>query len=468
MTPAPWHFGGAASDITPSEPILLAGYMRDKPANSSRNSIHCKAAWLGAEDGTSAVFVNADIIGFSRALVDRVKNEVSERHAIPRENILLSATHNHSGPSIKGVLPLFYDLDTVQEQRIADYADFLVERITGCVSRAATAAEPCAIRFCSTLAGFGVNRRRVIPDRRHLPTVIDQDVPILSAWNQAGALRGLLFGYACHATVMFDNLIDGDYSSYAQTILEQEHPGCTAIFLAGCGGDVNPLPRRCQELAASYGYILSMAVIDALASPQIELAEATLVGNYSEVDLPLEPAPSLDELRLRRREETLLGNVRAEHFTPAPTDFSEEELASLFYRSVAAERRKLEHQIALHERGIVPKSIPYPIQILDLGGKVKLIGLAGEPVCEYALRLKEQHGFMRAWPLGYCNELLGYIPSDRVLREGGYEGRTSMAEYGWCSPFSPGIENAILSNVAATIEDLNRSRSVSRKETAAG
>ena len=63
----------------------------------------------------------------------------------------------------------------------------------------------------------------------------------------------MVFGYACHCTVLGIYQFCGDYAGFAQSALEAKNPGSQAMFVAGCGGDQNPLPRKTVELAQRYG-----------------------------------------------------------------------------------------------------------------------------------------------------------------------------------------------------------------------
>ena len=57
-------------------------------------------------------------------------------------------------------------------------------------------------------------------------------------------LKAALFGYACHCTVLSFRQWLGDYAGFAHMELDKRHPGCVALFWAGCRCDQNPLPRR--------------------------------------------------------------------------------------------------------------------------------------------------------------------------------------------------------------------------------
>jgi neutral ceramidase len=95
----------------------------------------------------------------------------------------------------------------------------------------------------------------------------------------------------------------------------------------------------------------------------------------------------------------------------------------------------------------LPAYYSYAVQVWQYGGSLKFIALAGEVVSDYSLRLKAQYGWEDTWVAGYSNDVFGYTPSARVLREGGYEADQS----GYVSQFSPAIEELIVEKVAALV-----------------
>jgi hypothetical protein len=84
-----------------------------------------------------------------------------------------------------------------------------------------------------------------------------------------------------------------------------------------------------------------------------------------------------------------------------------------------------------------------------------MVGLAGEVVVDYSLRLKKELAAPTSsgpgpalWVAGYCNEVFGYVPSQRVLQEGGYEARESILYYDVTkTPFAPSVERLIVAKV---------------------
>jgi hypothetical protein len=207
--------------------------------------------------------------------------------------------------------------------------------------------------------------------------------------------------------------------------LENSHPGITAMFVAGCGADSNPLPRLRGDLWKSYGHILAEAV-ETVIEGRMSSVNASLRTAFTTATLGLQSPPTREWFVQRRK-----------------------EVAGVALRSV-------DYQIAKYDRGEpLATEAPYPIHVWQLGDDLTFIGLTGETVCDYALRFKRAYGVDNTWVAGYCNELLAYIPSRRVLEEGCYEGRTGMAEYGHAAPFLSTVEEIIASGVDELIREIS-------------
>lgn len=96
--------------------------------------------------------------------------------------------------------------------------------------------------------------------------------------------------------------------------------------------------------------------------------------------------------------------------------------------------------------GNLATGVPFRVHVWQFGaGKapLRLVALTGEPVVDYSLKFKRHFGWDNTWVSGYNNELLSYVPSERILSEGHYEGTTGMAEYRHPSMYAPGIESRI-------------------------
>jgi hypothetical protein len=271
-----------------------------------------------------------------------------------------------------------------------------------------------------------MNRR--LPQAKGEPTnapnpegPVDHDVPVLCIADAVGKLRAVLFGYACHNTTLTQTsyMFCGDYAGFAQQYLQEEHPGIVALFMTGCGGDQNPYPRSTLNDAQLHGRTLATAVEAALITKAKPLT-GPLHSTYAEIDLRYADQPTRAEL--------------------------EQRLAAKDKSEAAHAQRMLDRLTA---EGSLPVSYPYPIQVLHFGADLRLVALGGEAVVDYSLRLKrELAGASPVWVAAYSNDVLGYIPTERVLRERGYEG-FSASRLGSLhpSPWAPGLEQKIITKV---------------------
>jgi hypothetical protein len=283
-----------------------------------------------------------------------------------------------------------------------------------------------AIGHCSVAVNRRTNKESDVPALRaagKLAGPVDHDVPVLAVYDRKDRLLAIAFGYACHATVLNGYQWCSDYPGFAQEALEKRHAGAIALFWAGCGGDQNPLPRRSVLLAAQYGDQLADsvdAVLNGAMRPITGLASAA----YKEIDLPFSELPDREQL------------VKDSMSTSKP---------------LAARAKLLLDE--LQKKGAIRGNYPYPVQTWRLGDQLTWVGLGGEVVVDYALRLKKEIQPGHTWVSGYCNDVMAYIPSLRVLKEGGYEGREAMVYYGLPTAWGPRVEELI---VGETLDQVRR------------
>jgi hypothetical protein len=422
-----WKAGVASVDVTPQGPAWLAGFAsRDKPSEGVWSALRVKSLALEDASGRTFVIVTADLIGLRRAVSDMVAEKCREKYGLARERLLLNASHVHSGPELSlGGGPVPPERAARQEAAVK-YTTELADKIVSLVGRSIADLKPASVEFGQGLAGFAVNRRRSRPNTRQFPGPVDHDVPVLAVRAPDGQLRAILFGYACHPTTNAAYKITADYPGYAQTELEKLYPGAIALFVQGCGADSNPLPRyhsfdrqlidRSHELSMLYGRILALSVDLVLRSKMAPVA-GPIRAAFEYVDVPFEPLPTREELELRRK-------------------------------SPDGDRRsQAERLIRALDSGVkLPTHYPYGIQVCHFSNGLKIVALSGEVVVDYALRIKATHGWENTWLAAYSNDIPGYVPSRRVLLEGGYE--TGGAAGG---AFSTAAEEVIVERVDALV-----------------
>lgn len=420
VSQAGWEAGLAKADITPGDPVPLAGYGgKTRLSDRVEHAIWLKALALRDETGATSVIVTSDLVGLSDKMIARIAAMARDKHGIPRERLILNASHNHSCPVTEDVLWLYYEF-TPEEAAAKDrYTARVYEQYDAVIGAAIADLAPAELAYDLGLAGVAVNRRRARgPESRAFGNQVDQDVPVLTV-RSGDRLRGILFGYSCHTTALGGLSINGDYAGFAQLELEKSHPGAVALFVQNCGGDANPLPRirgrdaEATELAAMYGRILAEGVRQAIGAQMRPIAGPLRVAMGS-TELPLEEGIPLEELKRR-----------APNLTGMP-------------------RREFEHFIRQYETlGGPPDHVDYPVQVWQFGKDLTFIALTGETVVDYSLKFKAAHGWNDTWVSGYNNDLLSYVPSLRVLREGGYEGVTGMFEYGHRAQYTEAVEERI-------------------------
>ncbi len=420
-----WKAGVAKVAITPSELMWMSGYAsRTKPAEGVIHDLWAKAVVLQDPAGHSAVLITLDLVGIDRATSQKICDRLQTTHSIDRSQIAIATSHTHSGPVVGTNLLAMYSLDDASMKQVEKYTEQLSDAISRVVADAFATLAPSILSTGESQASFAVNRRNnrepdvpMLREKGQLVGPVDHTLPVLSVRDPDGKLRAIVFGYACHSTVLSLMEFSGDWPGFAQLEIEKRHPDAIALFWAGCGADQNPLPRRTVELAAEYGKQTADGVDHALGSP-MQPVTGSLKSVYKEIDLALDHIPTIEEV--------------------------ENDLKS---ENVYIARRAKWLSSQLTRDGKLSSTYPYPVQMWAVGDNVKLTFLGGEVVVDYALRLQAELPGPSNWIAGYSNDVMAYIPSKRVLLEGGYEGESSMIYYGLPSKWAPEIEEHIIKTV---------------------
>jgi len=432
-----WKAGVASTVITPMEPMWMAGYAsRTKPAEGKAQDLFAKALALEDSEGRRLLLITMDLIGVPRSLREHLEKRFAELHRLPPEAIWLNASHTHCGPEFRSS-PDDVELTLLgKETEAAAYGKFLEEKLVVLAGDALAKLQPAVVEYHYARCGFAMNRRLPAGDGayRNAPFSdgpVDHDVPVLAVFSpeKVGAerpLRAVVFGYACHNTTMGFFQWCGDYAGYAQETFEADHPGTTAMFVTGCGGDQNPYPRGKLPYAQIHGRNLATAIEAALQAPPKELPpKLTLAFDHATLDFAV---PSRAEL---------------------------EQRLSSKDRFVVSHAQRL---LARLDRGdSLPAQYAYPVQVLRLGGAtpesaLTVITLGGEVVVDYSLRFKRELAGQSVWVSGYSNDVMGYIPSLRIRREGGYEAGEAMRFGMLPGPWTESVEDRIVEKVHALLE----------------
>lgn len=372
-----WKAGAASAVITPKQPLPMSGYAaRKEPAEGTEQELFAKALAIEDRDGNRVVILTMDLIGVIDRLRTAVASEVEEKYGLPAGALLMNASHTHCGPA--------YGRDGAK-----DYFDELTRTLVDVIGRSLNSLQPATLSYGHARCGFAMNRRTPTKNGyRNHPNPdgpVDHTVPVLSVAGADGELRAALFGYACHNTTMGFRKWLGDYAGYAQEYFQEDHPDVIAMFMIGCGADQNPYPRSQLHYAQKHGRSLATAVERALEGGQ----------------------------KTFFHQRPLAGTLRS-------------VLETVDLESAKADRSDFQ----------------YPVQIVRFGDDLSIIALGNEVVVDYSLRIKRELGKPDGpaiWVAGYSNVYDDYIPSKRVLDEGGYEAD--------CCPWKATLEERIIGKV---------------------
>ncbi|MCW5977779.1 MAG: neutral/alkaline non-lysosomal ceramidase N-terminal domain-containing protein [Bryobacteraceae bacterium] len=422
LAAADFKVGAARVSLTPDGPIWLSGYAgRTHPSNGVLNDIWAKALAVEDAKGERTVIVTTDLIGLPRVISDEAAARLQKERGLDRARLVLNSSHTHTGPVVWPNLGTMYDMTPEQMDVVKRYG----RRVAGALVEVAGAAldnlAPAQLAFGQGTVGFAANRRQSTAKGVQIGVnpegPVDHSVPVLQVKRADGSLMAVLFGYACHNTTLTGEhyKVSGDYAGFAQAELEKAHPNAVALFLELCGGDQNPNPRSQEQHAVQHGKSLAAEV------------DRTLGGPMKPVRPPVRAAFQLVDLKFKHH--------TRETFEAELNDENKWKV-----------RRAQEMLKAYDERRPV-RSVAYPVQAVRFGSDLTLLALGGEVVVDYSLRTKKEYPGETLIVAGYSNDVMCYIPTVRVLREGGYEANDSMIYYGQPGPFTEEVEETIFKTI---------------------
>ncbi len=395
-----WQVGLAQVKITPPWPVVMAGYAgRDRPFEKVETDLYAKALALKDHQGKLAVLVTSDLLGFPAAVAEPMAARLEQKIGLRREQLLLNSAHTHTGPALSLNPKGREGLAEGDAQRTVEYTRQLQNQIVELVTQAVSRLEPARLSWGVGVCPFVMNRREftltgvILGVNPRGPA--DRSVPVLRIDTPEGKLRAVLFGAAVHNTTLTAKHYElcGDYAGFAQIHVQERHPGVQALFMLGCAGDANPYPRGTMELARQHGATLGQEVCRVLGT-KLQPVRGPLQIAFDRTALPLQ--------------------------APAPREVLQKQAAGKGGYQAGVARQML----ALLERGEkLPAHYTCPVTVWQFGDDLTLVGLPGEVVVDYALMLEKALGPNRLWLAAYCNDVFGYLPSARVLGEGGYETR---------------------------------------------
>ena len=408
----PLRVGLSSVVTTPDKPVWLYGYAsqrRQTPFEGKMHDLYAKAIAFEDEQGAKSVLVTVDLCVLRKPEAERVLSRIAERTGLPHERIIVNLSHTHSGPIIGEEDPNRFPMPPEMRERVRAYTDKLVERLAEAAVAALEDLRPAKVSWGRGQVGFVRNRRLLDEQGRYRGMkpypdgFTDPRVTVLRVDEPDGAPRAYVCSLACHAVTLGDKNLKlcGDYPGFAKALLEERWPGTQALFVQGCGADANSHPRSTpdqMEWAQRQGGELAQEV------------ERVANGPLAPVRGPIRAAHTWLDLPLRR-----MAREEMQEAAEGPS-----------YQSHNPKR-----MLEMLDRGQeLPASYRTPVGVWRFGEDLTLVALPGETVSGFIPRMEEIFGAKRLWVAGYCNEVFGYLPTARIVEEGGYEDRGLVREVG--------------------------------------
>ena len=408
--------GVAVADITPPIGYRMSGYFSERLSTGTSNPLHAKAIVLRQGD-TSAAMVFCDIIGLSLEVSSLARRQAAERTGIPASNILIAATHSHTGPLYCGALRKHFHDVAVAEQgsdphEKVNYAEELIEKLAGIIAQANAAAKPVRLAAGSTeQKGLSFNRRFHMkngtvrfnpgvqnPDIVRVAGPIDPDVGMVFFHEANGDAAAAIVNFALHLDTVGGTKYAADYPYYLEQSLREKY-GDKFVLLFGNGtcGDINHIDvKKKERLKTDYiGRALAKTVKSKKESLEA-VTEPSLGVRSGIVEVPLQ------------------------QFGPEKVAWARENIKKVGTRELSFLEQVETYTIlaAKMRRG---STIPLEVQVFRLSRDVAVVGLPGEVFVDLGLEIKRASPFATTLVIELCQDAPGYIPTKKAFAEGSYE-----------------------------------------------
>lgn len=433
--------GVAVRDITPQKPIFLAGYPHVPRISEGVHDPLLASALFLENHGAALLFIAVDTLFISAETANFCRAAIGHAVGIAEQNILISATHTHSGSLTTRVLA--WKDDPVVPPPDPDYLHRFHQRIIETGVAAARAAEPASIAITSTTA-TEVGGNRLDPKGP-----FDSEIGLLAIQRTSDRrLTALILIYGMHPTVLHEDsrLVSGDFPHFTRRYLSDIYPELVTLYHLGPCGNLSPrydVQANTFNEAENFGQRLGASVANALQ----KLTDAEynndphLAARQSKIELPLNDFLSVAEAEDKLREAREIydqlkrqGAPRGPVRTAECVVFGREEALTLARAQVSGELVQVQKRYRQAE-----------VQVFGIND-LAIVAWPGEQFVEYGLDLKRRAG-RRVFVVSLANgELQGYIVTPEAAATGGYESSFSL--------FQPQAGECLIATSVRLIDDL--------------
>ncbi len=412
--------GAAEIDITPPVGYRLAGYFSERLATGVHDPLRAKAIVL-RQGREQIALVSCDLIGVSLGISTNARAGASKRTSIPVTNIVICATHTHTGPLFEGPLRDYFHKAALEKhgsdpQEPVDYPSLLIERLVTVIAAAQANLRPAEVQAgMAKQEGLAFNRRfwmkngKVVFNPGQLnPEIVrpagpsDPDVGILLARDRATRqpFAGLTV-FAMHLDTVGGTLMGADYAYYLEQAQRQGFGNeFISAFGLGTCGDINHInvskkePLSGAKMAEHLGKTLGATVL--AAAPRLPVInKPALAVRSTTLEVPLcQVTP----------EQVAEARAVMEKFHDPNTGF---------LTKVAAVR-------VLDLAGLASPR-PMEVQVFRLDSETAIVCLPCEIFVELGLAIKRASPFRNTLVIEICNDRPSYVPTAKAFAEGSYE-----------------------------------------------
>lgn len=392
--------GAAEADITPSPGPVLQGHWSTNPSHSVLYPLEVRAV-VFEQDGTRVAIATLDVIGITAETTARIRERVEAACGVAGEGVMVACSHTHCAPAALpslGMAPPDGWMERIEEETV------------GCIARAAALLQPVTFGVGCGSVHFNISRRP-LPNTSGMAlnhgAIVDRRARVLRVEGKDGRPVAVLFHYSCHTTAKSgsEGYISPDYAGVARRVIE-ERLGCKALFLAGCFGNI-----RAAIVSETGGF-------GSATEEQLDEIGGELGSEVCRVAGSLRTRPGIELLSRCRKLEVPFGELDPEEKLREMAGDTTSDRGRLLTGPWA--RKVLE----MIRTGTVPERKPTEMQFMRVG-PLACMTIPGEPAQEigHAIekRLRSEIDAEDIWPVGYANDEVGYLCTERHHKEGGYE-----------------------------------------------
>ncbi len=416
------NFAQAREIITPYIRTTMSGYAnRTEHFKGIHDDQYVKTAYM-ENDGKKLLIITFDLCHYIYELNIPVMKYATKEYNIPFDNIIINYSHTHAGPKITS---------PTEKEDPSPLHSFFIERAKMCIDRCFLNVFEGTLEIARTSGRWNVNRRLQTETGMEMHpnhnAITDDEVVIMVVRDTQNSIRTIFVNYSCHPVTLSGTLfLSAEYPGRVCNLLESQFYGATAFFLQGAAGNMRPLVtadkgrfKACSfDELDEFSKAIADKVIKTIHSGIFKKLNPIFDSIKFNIDIPVEPMPkSIFEERLAKGQGYL--------------------------------KKRLEKVIKDYD--VIEDFATIHCGIVKLADALYILYMGGEIVYEIKLLLQQSFSPAEIIFLGY-HEALTYIPDDKIIEEGGYEGFDAPTNAGYRGPFKKGINdvisNAFISNLS--------------------